>query len=301
MRLTPRNTLLAGGALILLVNAVALFGVYLNRSGEPESRLRLSERELGLPWGWSRGKENSGLALGLTWRVIEAHGGGEHFGGGAYGYSGGTPDWLDEARMKALGFATAPVAESSEGRRRFERQQRREVLLVLELAGPAWQQALQRARDNAARHEAAALANADSKDFAAKAKRAREQLKAEEEANSRLFAIDAGLDLAALRAKYPDRGRFLILKAHVRPRLDSRERKTYVTGYVSELAVPTVNVPHALRTGLEPALRDAMRTPNGAGRRFEATLAIGQRLEPWIEAVAVPAPAPVPAPVPAPR
>jgi hypothetical protein len=150
------------------------------------------------------------------------------------------------AAHAALGFDTAPVAESSEGRRRFERQQRREVLLVLELAGPAWQQALARAA-NAARHEAAALANADSKEFADKAKRAREQLKAEEESNSRLFAIDAGLDLAALRAKYPDRGRFLILKAHVRPRLDSRERKTVVTGYVSELAVPTVNVPHALR------------------------------------------------------
>jgi hypothetical protein len=289
MKLTPRNTLLAGGALILLVNALALGGVYLNRSGEPESRLRLSERELGLPWGWSRGKENSGLALGLTWRVNEAHAISENFVGGAFGYSGGTPEWLDQERMQALGFDTAPVAESFEGRRRFERQQRREVLLVLELAGPAWQKALARAGDNAARHEAAARANADSKEFADKARRARELLKAEEESNSRLFAIDAGLDLAALRAKYPDRGRFLILKAHVRPRLDSRERKTWVTGYVSELAVPTVNVPHALRPGLEPVLRDTVRTPVGTGRRFEATLAVGRRLEPWIEAVAVPA------------
>jgi hypothetical protein len=70
--------------------------------------------------------------------------------------------------MRALGFDTAPVAESTEGRRRFERQQRREVLLVLELAGPAWQQALEWARENAARHEAAAQANADSKEFAAR-------------------------------------------------------------------------------------------------------------------------------------
>lgn len=291
MKLTPRNMLLAGGALILLVNAVALTGVALNRSGEPESRLRLSERELGLPWAWGRGTENSGLALGITWRVIEPHGGGEAYVG-AYGYSGGTPEWLDESRMGALGFDTAQVAESSEGRRRFERQQRREVLLVLELAGPAWQQALARAGDNAARHEAAARANADSKEFADKAKRARELLKAEEESNSRLFAIDAGLELAALRAKYPDRSRFLILKAHVRPRLDSRERKTRVTGYVSELAVPTVNVPHALRPGLEPALRAAPRAPRGRPQSFEVTLAVGQRLEPWIEALAVPAPAP---------
>ena len=286
MTLSPRTTLLAGAALILLVNAVALGGVYLNRSGEPESRLRLSERELGRPWDWRRGGENSGLALSLTWRVNEADAG-EHYAGGSFGYSGGTPEWLDEPRMRALGFDTAPVAENHQGRRRFERQQRREVLLVMELAGPAWQQAQERARANAARHDAAALANAGNKEFADKAKRAREQLKAEEESNSRLFAIDAGLDLAALRAKYPDRGRFLILKAHVRPRLGSRERKTVVTGYVSELAVPTVNVPHALRPGLEPALRDTARTPLGTGRRFEATLAVGQRLEPWIEAVAV--------------
>ncbi len=286
MKLTPRTTFLAGGALILLVNAVALGGVQLNRSGEPESRLRLSERELGLPWGWGQIRENSGLALGIHWRVIDANAGVEHFVAG-YAYSGGTPEWLDEPRMKALGFDTTPVAESSEGRRRFERQQRREVLLVMELAGPAWQKALAMAGENAARHEAAARANAESKEFAAKAKRAGELLKAEAESNSRLFAIDAGLDLAALRVKYPDRGRFLILKAHVRPRLDSREHKTYVTGYVSELAVPAVNVPHALRPQIEPAVRPPTRMSGSPALRFEATLAVGGRLEPWIEALAV--------------
>lgn len=285
MKLTPRNTFLAGGALILLVNAMALAGVYLNRSGEPESRLQLSERELGLPWGRGRGKENSGLALALAWRVNDANAGNEHYIGGGYGYSGGSPDWLDESHMKALGFDISPVAESGDGRRRFERQQRREVLLVLELAGPAWQKALAHARANVARHDAAAGANADSKEFAAKAKRAAEQLKAEEESSSRLFAIDAGLDLSALRAKYPDRGRYLILKATVRPRLDSRDHKIHVTGHVSELAVPQVHVPHALRPHLEPAVR---ALPSAAKPRFEATLAVGQRLEPWIEAVAIP-------------
>ncbi len=114
MTLSPRTTLLAGAALILLVNAVALGGVYLNRSGEPESRLRLSERELGRPWDWRRGGENSGLALSLTWRVNEADAG-EHYAGGSFGYSGGTPEWLDEPRMRALGFDTAPVAENQRG------------------------------------------------------------------------------------------------------------------------------------------------------------------------------------------
>ena len=283
MKLTPRNTLAAGVLLILLANAVALIGVYFNRSGEAESRLALSQRELTMPWGWGIAKENSGLAVSLNWRVIDPSIG--EFGG--YGFSGGTPDWLDEARMAALGFDTSLPAEGTFGRRRFERQLPREVILVLELAGPAWQQAVERARQNAARHEAASLANVGSKEFAEKAKRAQEQLKREEISNSRLFAIDAGLNVAALRARYPDRGHYLILKGTVRPRLATHEKKTRVTGYVSALAVTQINVPHALRPVLEPALRKHKRTADDPAPHFDAVIVVGQRLEPWIESVLV--------------
>ncbi|MDP2826647.1 MAG: DUF4824 family protein [Sulfuritalea sp.] len=286
MKLTPWKILAAGAALILLANTVALTGVYLNRSGEADSRLTLSQRELGMPWGWGMAKENSGLALGLHWRVVDANAG-EYYGSG-FGMSGGTPDWLDEAHMAALGFDTAAVAAGNAGRRRFERSLPREVLLVLELAGPAWQQMRERARANAARHEAARLANADSKEFAEKARRAQEQVKREENQNSRLFAIDAGLDRAALRAKYPDRSRTLILKATLRPRLVTQDRTTRVGGYVSALAVTRINVPHALRPVLEPALQRHKRTADDPSPHFEAILAVGQRLEPWLEAVSVP-------------
>ena len=285
MKLTPLKTLAAGAGLILLANAVALTGVYFNRSGEPESRMTLSQRELSMPWGWGMAKENSGVALGLNWRVKD--GSAVEYSYGGDGYHGGTPEWLDEPRMQALGFDTAHVPEDPAGRRRFERQLPRQALLVLELAGPAWQQALERARQNAARHEAARLANADSKEFADKAKRAQEQLQREESANSRLFAVDAGLDRAALRAKYPDRSRFLILKATLRPRLETLDKKTRVTGYVSELAVRQINVPHALRPTLEPVLRKQRNTADDPAARFEATVAVGQRLEPWIESVMV--------------
>jgi hypothetical protein len=285
MKLTPLRTLAAGAVLILLANAVALTGVYFNRSGEPEARLTLSQRELGIPWDWRVPRDNSGLVLGLNWRVPD--GSAVDYSYGGYGYHGGTPEWLDEPRMKALGFDTAAVAETSEGRRRFERQLPREALLVLELAGPSWQQALERARTNAARHEAARLANADSKEFAEKAKRAQEQLKNEETRNSRLFAIDVGADRSALRAKYPDRGRYLILKATLRPRLETQDKKTRVTGYVSELAAQRINVPHALRQTLEPELRKPRRNGLDPDANFEATVAVGQRLEPWIDAISV--------------
>jgi hypothetical protein len=284
MKLTPRNTLVAGALLILLANAVALIGVYLNRSGEVESRLTLSQRELTMPWGWRGSKDNSGLALTLNWRVNDSNVS-DLFGG--FGFIGGTPEWLDEAHMMALGFDTTDWSRDSDARRRFERALPREVLLVLELAGPAWQQARERALANAARHEAARLANADSKEFIEKAKRAQDALRLEEAHASRLFAIDTGLDRAALRVKYPDRSRFLILKATVRPRLVSQDKKTRVTGYVSALAVTQINVPHALRPVLEPALRKQQRTVANPGTPFEATIAFGQRLEPWLESVLV--------------
>lgn len=284
MTLTPLKTLAAGALLILLANAVALTGVYLNRSGEPESRLVLSQRELSLPWDWHGGMENSGLALGLAWRVGAAQGS-EYYGG--YGFSGGTPEWLDEARMAALGFDTRGWASDDGTRRRFERALPRDVLLVLELAGPSWQRALERARENAARHEAARLANADSKEFIAKAKHAQEQLEREETVGSRLFAIDAGLDRAALRARYPDRSRYLILKATVRPQVVSADKARRVGGYVSGLGVSQINVPFALRPALEPALRNRNRTAKEPAIPFEATVAFGQRLEPWLESVRV--------------
>ncbi len=286
MKLTPIKTLAAGAGLILLANTVALTGVYLNRSGEVDSRLTLSQRELTMPWGWGIDKENSGLALGLNWRVRDASIG-DYYGSGL-GFSGGTPEWLDESRMAALGFDTSTLGQGDAGRRRYERQLPRAVLVVLELAGPAWQQAVERARQNAARNEAARLANADSKEFIDKAKRAQEQLKREEAANSRLFVVDAGLDRAALRAKYPDRGRYLILRGTLRPRLVMQDQKTRVTGYVSELATMQINVPHALRPILEPALRQHKRTLDDPSARFEATVAVGQRMEPWIESVSLP-------------
>lgn len=46
MTWSRKHTLIAGIALIALSNAVALIGVAYNRSGEPESELRLSSASL---------------------------------------------------------------------------------------------------------------------------------------------------------------------------------------------------------------------------------------------------------------
>ena len=273
------RTLAIGLGLIVLTNAVALGGVWWNRAAAPENSLTLSERELGLPWRALRNREISGLALNLNWRVADREAG-EFVSG--YTVNGGTPEWLDGARMQALGFTLDDMA-SDNGRRRYTRQLPREAVFVLELDGPAAQRALAKARESAARHAAAAAANVDSKEFAGRAKRAQDALTQEENTSSRLFVIDAGLDVGALRQKYPDRSRFMLLRGTVRPSMRDRgPGQPQMTGYITRVGSGPVHVPHALRGPLE-SLR--ARGEPGGGDRFSATRAVGQRLEPWIAEV----------------
>ena len=277
------RTLGIGLALIVLTNAVALGGVWWNRSAAPESTLTLSERELGLPWRALRNRENSGLALNLNWRIADREAG-EFISG--YTVNGGSPEWLDAARMQALGFTVGDTASDAD-RRRYTRQLPRAAIFVLELNGPAAQRALERARENAARHAAAAAANAGNKEFAGRAKHAQDLLTQEENTSSRLFVIDAGLDAHALRQQYPDRTRFMLLRGTVRPGIRDRgPSQPQATGYVARVGSGPIHVPHALRAPLE-SLR-ASGEPGG-GDRFSATLFVGQRLEPWITEVNPPA------------
>ena len=106
-------TLAAGIALIVATNAVVLAGVAYNRSGTPESVLRLTERELSFPYSWGFEEENSGIALRLNWRVRN--------------------DWLDRPKLASLGF---DVSEPALIR---GRQLPRDAYLVIELDGPAYQ------------------------------------------------------------------------------------------------------------------------------------------------------------------
>ncbi len=63
--------------------------------------------------------------------------------------------------------------------------------------------------------------------------------------DSRLFAIDAGLDRDALRAKYPDRTTYAIVRGQVRaiPRTSDAEP----AGAISALSAGEINVPQRLR------------------------------------------------------
>lgn len=285
MNWSRTHTLIAGAGLIALTNAVALLGVVYNRSGEPEAKLNLTQRELQAPYRWYGNRENSGLALGLVWRVLNEESAKTQAYAWRYAGIGGTTAWLDKSKMQALGFDTsAPFADVDPlGRARYEKQLPREVLLVLELDGSAYRRALELAAEYAARDEAKAAASPGDKELGPRAKNARDALEWEKNRSSRLFAVDAGLDAAALRAKYPDASRYALVRGQVR--LDTGGRKSgSVRGFIKGLSVDSVNVPFALREVLGGAQPGDVDQPNPT--RFEATVAFGKRLEPWIVAAA---------------
>lgn len=284
-----RRTLLAGVALIVLTNLAALAGVAWNRSAT-DSSLRLSQRELRLPWGWGMDAENSGLILQLSWRVVPNEAPSD-FPDPMYRMVGGEAPWLDQAKLAELGFEV-PQQNQGKDRARFERQLPREVLLVLELDGPAYRHSVERTRLHVAAEEALLQANQGKPEFVERAKRAREALEREEHTASRLFVVDAGLDAATLRASYADRSRYAMVRGEVRPQITEHLRRKpgeyRFGGYVTRLSIEGVNVPYALRALLEPLLSRAAAVRSEATRssvRFEATVAFGKRFEPWLTAV----------------
>jgi uncharacterized protein DUF4824 len=281
MSWSRKHTLIAGLGLIALTNAVALSGVVYNRSGDPEATLRLTQRELRTAYRWYGSRENSGLALSLLWRVLNERSPEiQSFG---YAGTGGTPQWLDKAKMEALGFdAPAPAAYSDLRRReRYEKQLPREVLLVLEMDGPAYRRSLELVAQHLAREAEKLASNPGDKNLATRVKTAREALERETSGNSRLFVVDAGLETSAVRAKYPDRSRYAIV--HGQLRLLSFDTPSAGIGYISGLSIESINVPFALRDVFGGAtLALDFDQPNRVP--FEATVAFGKRLEPWITA-----------------
>ncbi len=69
MNRNRRNALIAGSLLLLAANLAALGGVAWNRSGEAESKLVLSQRELQRNWSygfWSRREQWRRTAPGAS-------------------------------------------------------------------------------------------------------------------------------------------------------------------------------------------------------------------------------------------
>jgi len=285
MRWSRAHTLIAGAALIVLSNAVALIGVAYNRSDDPDSALALTQRELQIPYRSWRLRENSGIDLRLLWRMHEEEIGDEIDAGNWYTGGGGAAAWLNKAKLAELGFDVSQTEDSQQARRRYEKQLPKEVLVVLELNGAAYRDAVERARRHAEREAALRAANPDKKEFEQRSKDARNRLDREQRQYSRLFAVDASLNASALRSKYPDRSHYAIARGQIRPIVSSSGRSLRLSGYISGLSVDEINVPLEFRSVFERGLPDSA-TGVANPVRFDATVAFGKRFEPWITAAA---------------
>lgn len=294
-----RSLALLALALVVVTNIVALAGVAWNRSGEPGSMLTLSEREFGRPWGaFSRRGENSAMLLRIDWRALQRYDADSDSGYTGYsGYGSNTPDWLDEAKMRELGFNWPVAAEyDPQARHRYVTRHSGgvEVFFVLELDGPAFRESIEQSRmalERAQRMVESAATNPDLdvKMLKNMAEQAEKDYQQAQTVYSRLFVVDAGLDAAALRARYADRAHYAVVQGRVMPVMRYRNKKETPGGYILGLGVGTINLPFG-------TLPVASGVQAGNDMKYQLDVAWGQRYEPWIVAsrqtpVAAPAPA----------
>lgn len=264
--------------LLLLVNAIALAGVWYNRSGAPDAVMTLTEREM--PVGYSYQKENSGISLAL--RTYH------YFYGGSASLTDDSFVWLDRKKLETLGFDFSHAPNTDERYRFYDRQLPRRAYAVLEYDGSAWEGWKKKLTDELAKADQAGKEGTRS---ALQPDTRRKNIEQALRTDSHLFIIDAGTDATALRQQYPDRQRYLILRAKVRVSYVNYGAvgKGDVRGYV-EILTSEVNVPHRFHSKLSERRRQGsgfrIRTAGLEDEpRYQVVLHTGKRYEPWIEDV----------------
>jgi hypothetical protein len=288
----------AAALLVLLTNAVVLARVAWNRSGEPAARLDLTERELALPGAW-RDEENTGLALTLRFHAPEAW----------RGEGTEMTSWLDREKLGELGFDVGVDPEAPAAERRYRSPLPREVWLVLEDEGAAWRRWLGGREEEVAEVRREVGRGEKGTDDLEAAERT---LAADRVEATRLFAIDAGRDRDALRARYADPARYAVVPATVRlhwidPEEEPEDEPAYLAGSVDQILVDQVHVTLRHRPTIEWALAERERRNQEKARSFahpprhlpgdpeadddptpplyRAELAIGRLGEPWLAEV----------------
>ncbi len=277
--------------IVLATNAFVLVGVARNRSGEPDARMELTERELGLPFDWEHRirDENTGLALRLRWNVR-----------GSDSPYVGEPEWFDEKKLEELGFDCSDPVSGPRAGMRYRRMLPREAFAVLEYEGGPWNEwlaAQEKLLEEAAR-------KVERREQTPKSlEEARNSLERSRRTMSRLFVVDVGNDPVALRRQYPDKGRFIIAPALVRLQFitsmhypenaSAPDRPAKVRGSIEQILVSEVHVPCAMRRLLDDvrAAQKAERErhkdvpdvgPEDREPRYAVTLQYGRRHEPWV-------------------
>jgi hypothetical protein len=269
--------LVLGAAVVLVTNVGLLALVNINRAGEPEAIIELTERELRMTPGDS---DNTGVVLTLAWGTPYDLG-----GPAATRYP-----WFDKAKLESLGFdchlpLTDPAAE-----RHYETQSMlyRPGFAVLEYGGDSWQKALERELEQAERRRGQAPDGTRLE--------TPEAIKARTDnaiaRRSRLVIVDVGTSAVEMRRQYPDRARFLVMRAYVGlvyvPRSQQPDGEVpRLAGTIANILPDAIYVPREIRTpgdvfSTKPAADEFPGQLLKHDPRYRVTLAFGRRLEPRI-------------------
>jgi hypothetical protein len=236
-------TLWAAAAVVIASNAAALIGVALNRSAVTQ-QIDLTERELTVD---KLSDDNSGVSLHLRWVNSAADDG---------------PGWLGADKLAELGFyVRTPVTDPSAGTM-YRAVLPRDAFVVLELGGATWEAWVKKQEEREQQH----IYNESRGPSWARS-------------GTRLIAVDAGRDPAALRHRYPDQARYLIVQATIHLVLHSKwDRQTkrstpdYLHGYIQQITSDEIHLPLPYASAISAA----------KSNKYVVTLCYGSRYEPWI-------------------
>ena len=264
--------LLSAFGLLIVSNAFVLAHVAMNRSGESDSEMQLTARELQYYGGRS---DESGVLLMLRWTNTAP----EY----PTGLPGEAPVWFDQKKLEEIGFDLSVPASSPKAARFYENLRSREVFVALEYEGPAWEAWL-KDREPRLEKESSYGPQVTLPD----------RIEIERQTTPRLVTTDVARDPAQLRRKYPDRTRVMLLQALVRAKLEPERRAlltaplrpAYLRGAITRLAIESINVPQPLSRRLEgksysPWTYDGNRVKIEPPP-YSVTLRVGSKFEPWV-------------------
>lgn len=272
---SPRGLFAIGFVVLVATNIVVLSGVAANRSGNPDSQVILTERELQLPFRVY--EENSGLSLRLVWRTLGRD-------TGAVDWR--SPAWLNREKLEELGFHIDNSLKVGDNEVYAKMPIPKEVFLVLENDGEAYREEVRRAEKAVKKKEELLNLKGDDKQQRDSLQGAKKHLQRERISESRLFVIDAGLDPKVLRARYADRTRFIIARGEVEARYVYEKQEREVIGSIVNLSVETLHVPLKHRRMFDAILAHGVARGNEFfPPRYTVEVAYGSCLEPWIVSV----------------
>jgi hypothetical protein len=228
-------------AVVIASNAVALIGVTLNRSAVTQ-QIELTERELTVD---KLSEDNSGVSLHLRWVNAVADDG-----------SG----WLGANKLAELGFDVRTPFTDPSAETKYRDVLPRDAFVVLELGGPTWEAWVSRQEERAQRANIA-LGGSSPR------------------TGTRLIAVDAGRDPAALRRRYPDQAMYLIVQATIRlspgwewnPQT-KRQTLDSLRGYIQQVTPDEIHLPLPYAAAISGAKIS----------KYVVTVHYGSRYEPWI-------------------